>query len=93
MQMAGSVHDAKVFSNSKINKNVQARKIPSPELTIFPGYDAISKYIIGDPAYPLTLYCIKEFTSCSSNREVVFSNMLRSARNQVECMVGRLKAR
>ena len=38
MQMAGSVHDAKVFSNSKINKNVQARKIPSPELTIFPGW-------------------------------------------------------
>ena len=50
----GSVHDAKVFSNSKINQNLQARKIPSTELTILPEYDAICNCIIGDSAYPLT---------------------------------------
>ena len=89
----GSVHDAKVFANSKINENLQTGKIASTELTILPGYDAISNYIIGDPAYPLTAYCIKEYTSCSNNAEVIFNNMLRSARNQVECAFGRLKAR
>ena len=47
-------------------------------LTVLSGYDAISNYLIGDPAYPLTSYCIKEFTSCSKNEEVIFNNMLRS---------------
>ena len=89
----GSVRDAKVFSNSKIKKNLLARKIPSTELTILPGYVATSNYIIGDPAYPLTSYCIKEFASCSNNGEVIFNNILRIARNQVECAFGRLKAR
>ena len=89
----GSVHDAKVFANSKINENLQTGNIPNTALTVLPGYDAISNYLIGDPAYHLTSYCIKEFTSCSKNEEVIFNNMLRSARNQVECAFGRLKAR
>ena len=79
-----SVHDAKVFSNSKIMKNLLAKKTSSTELTILSGYHAIRNYIIGDPAYPLTSYCIKEFTSCSNNREVIFNNMLRSAREFVK---------
>ena len=72
---------------------MQPKKIPSTELTILPGHDVISNCIIGDPAYPLTWYCIKEFTSCSNNGEVIFNDMLRSARNQVECAFDSLKAR
>ena len=36
---------------------------------------------------------MKEYQSCSSTSEVVFNNLLRSAKNQVVCSFGRLKAR
>ena len=36
---------------------------------------------------------MKEYDTCTSNEQVVFNNMLRSARNQIECAFGRLKAR
>ena len=36
---------------------------------------------------------MKEYQSYSSNSEVIFSNLLRSARNQVECSFERLKTR
>jgi len=89
----GSVHDAKVFCNSSIKKKMKERKLPQTFITILPGYEAIPNYLIGDHAYPLTPFCVKEFHSCASNEEVIFNNMLCSARNQVECAFGRLKAR
>ena len=36
---------------------------------------------------------MKEFQSCKTDAEVIFNNMLRSARNPIECAFGRLKAR
>lgn len=36
---------------------------------------------------------MKEYQSCTSNGQVLFNNMLRSARNQIERAFGRLKAR
>ena len=53
----------------------------------------MSNYLIGDPAYPLTQFCLKEYQTCSENKQVIFNSMLRSARNQIECAFGRLKAR
>ena len=35
----------------------------------------------------------QEFGHCSTNEEVIFNHMLRSARNQIECAFGRIKAR
>ena len=36
---------------------------------------------------------MKEYDACTSNEQVIFNNTLRSARNQIECAFGRLKAR
>ena len=89
----GSLHDAKTFANSKVRKNMSSNKIPITYHTLLPGRSKVPNYLIGDPAYPLTPYCMKEYTSCNTNAQVIFNNMLRSARNQVECAFGRLKAR
>ena len=67
--------------------------LPITYSTLLPGQDPIPNYLIGYPAYPLTPYSMKEYQSCSRNSEVIFNNLLRSARNQVECSFGRLKAR
>ena len=88
----GSVHDAKVFADSAISKNLRDNLLPFTYSTLSPGQDPIPNYFIGDPAYPLTPYYMKEYQGCSSSSEVIFNNLLRSARNQVACSFGRLKA-
>lgn len=89
----GSVHDAKVFANSSVNNKLRKRELPAVFQSVLPGFDKVPTYLIGDPAYPLTPFCIKEYDSCANNEQVVFNNMLRAARNPIECAFGRLKAR
>ena len=36
---------------------------------------------------------MKEYETCTNNEQVIFNNMLRSARNPTECAFWRLKAR
>jgi hypothetical protein len=64
----GSVHDAKVFANSCLCK-LTVQNFPSHIFHCFPGYDPIPNYIIGDPAYPLTQFCMKEYQYCTNNRQ------------------------
>lgn len=89
----GSVHDAKVFANSNVNKKLRNGTLPGTYRSVIPGCRSIPNYLIGDPAYPLLPFCLKEYDSCQNNEQVVFNNMLRSARNPIECAFGRLKAR
>ena len=89
----GSVHDAKVFSNSNINYLFQEGKLPQVYRTLLPGFDKVPCLLLGDPAYTLLPYCMKEFPSTSTNDQVVFNNLLSSSRNPIECAFGRLKAR
>ena len=91
--MPGSVHDAKVFSNSVVNNKLKHGTMPQVYSHLIPGHVKIPNYLIGDPAYPLTPNCMKEFQTCKTNAEVIFNNILRSARNPIECAFGRLKAR
>ncbi len=93
MQMQGSVHDSKVFSNSLINEKLRNGSLPITHQSIGKNHVKIPNYLIGDPAYPLTPFCIKEYEHCSTNEEVIFNQMLRSLRNPIECAFGRLKAR
>jgi hypothetical protein len=89
----GSVHDAKVFANSTINKKLRDKELPMAYQELIKGRSKVGCYLIGDPAYPLTPYCMKEYETCASDPEVIFNTMLRSARNPVECAFGRLKGR
>ena len=89
----GSCHDAKVFSNSDIVKKMSNKELPETYSSVLPGHEKVPNYLIGDPAYPLTPNCLKEYESCKTNAQVIFNNMLRAARNPIECAFGRLKAR
>ena len=89
----GSVHDAKVFSNSYVCQSLQNGNHANAHFNLLPGFEAIPHYLIGDPAYPLTPFCMKEFQYCAENKHVLFNHMLGSARNQIESAFGRLKVR
>ena len=68
-----------VFANSKINEKLKNGVLPTTFSCPVPGQEKIPNYLLGDPAYPLTPYCLKEYQSCSSNYEVLFNTMLRAA--------------
>ncbi len=89
----GSVHDAKVFANSRINLDLKNNSLSCFSRPLSQYGKRIGNYLIGDPGYPLTHFCMREYEHCQTNEEVVFNNLLRSARNPIECAFGRLKAR
>ena len=89
----GSVHDGRVFVNSRINRLLREERLSMCYKELLQGHEKIPVTLLGDPAYPLLPYCMKEFPNVRSNEEVIFNNMLRSARNPIECAYGRLKAR
>ncbi len=89
----GSAHDSKVYTNSAINKKMRCGDLPVCLQALTESTKKIPNYLIGDPAYPLTPFSMKEYDHCSSNEQVIFNNLLRGARNPIECAFGRLKAR
>ena len=89
----GSVNDAKVFSNSTVNHALRENLLPQGYRQLLSGTDKVPPIILGDPAYPLLPYCMKEFASTHNNGQVVFNNLLRNARNKIERAFGRLKMR
>lgn len=89
----GSLHNARVFANSEIQKLFSDGKLKLFYKELIPGEECVPQMLLGDPAYPLLPYVMKEYDHCSSNEEIIFNQMLRGARNQIECAFGRLKAR
>ena len=76
-----SVHDAKVFANSTVNTKLRNAIFPQTFQKPTQKAEKIPIYHIGDPAYQLVPFCMKEYENCSNKSEVIFKNMLRSARN------------
>ena len=79
------MNDCKVFANSSINKKFQNSGLTNVFQSLILGFQKVPNYLIGDPTYPLTSFCIKEFDHSQNDDDVICNNMLRPARNPSEC--------
>nr|XP_047144641.1 uncharacterized protein LOC105846427 [Hydra vulgaris] len=84
-------HSISVQANCD-SKRMISNSIPITYRELLPGFCKVPCYVIGDPGYPLSTFCLKEYLHCQNNNQVVFNTSLRTARNQKECAFGRLKA-
>ena len=89
----GSVHDSRVFANSRLNKQLTEKTLPMVYRTLIPGTEKIPPLILGDPAYPLLPNVMKEYGENAIDQKAIFNQILRGGRNRTECAFGRLKAR
>ena len=90
----GSVHDSRIFLQSNINQKLQNKFVPSCEKQIVESKMKVSICILGDTAYPLLPFLMKEYPKGGKDeREQYFGYRLSSARMVIENTFGRLKGR
>ena len=90
----GSVHDARVLSNSTIYKNGNGKDLfPNGVMKEICGVN-IPPVLIGDPAYPLLPWLLKGYPrNTASQSQQKFNKNLSRARMTVENTFGRWKGR
>ena len=90
----GSVHDARMFCNSKAYKLGESGQLVPPSTKLINGVQ-VPLLILGDPAYPLLSWLMKPFSDNGklSADQLMFNYCLSRARSVVENAFGRLKGR
>ena len=89
-----SVHDARVFSNSSLNLLLRDKIIHPSSKVIVENEPSVHICLLGDPAYPLLPFIMKEFANgVRTPEEQFFGYRLSSTRMVIEFAFGCLKAR
>ena len=76
IRWSGGTHDTKVYAKSHINKAMQEGRIPKMYKTLLPGREKVPLLSLADPAYPLLPHCMKEYSTCYNNAQVMFNTIL-----------------
>ena len=72
----GGTHDTKVFANSHINKAMQEGRIAKLYRALLPGRNKVPLLLLADPAYPSLPNCMKEYSTCYNNGQVMCNIMV-----------------
>ena len=73
----GSLYNARVFAGSQLQKGYTKGKFKLYQEELTPGDKLIPQILLGNPAYPLLPYVMREQAVCQDNNEVMFNTVLR----------------